>query len=233
MLDTTKHYSLIPVWMTLMFSQGHRFTGSPDLVQSFFCKVARRNWDVHDGYYVSEVTVKSGKYGEFGSFEHLFFSVLLFVRSFVRSFVVVVVVVVCVCVCVRSRARVCGVLFYFNVVFMVWFAVVIVVFVFCYCCLYLFFCLFCFVLFWDAIQSWCVLSFKKTFWVCFIQISDLCTRRESIRNHECVMCTALMEDHMAFSLVKTGCWVLLVTLSNHFGNFFGKQYTGVSMQDIS
>ena len=49
-LDTTKLYSLISSWITLMFTQGHRFTGKLELVHSFCCKVAWSNSDVHDGW---------------------------------------------------------------------------------------------------------------------------------------------------------------------------------------
>ena len=51
MLNTTKLYSLIPSWMTLMFTQGHSVTiGKLELVQSFCCKVAWSNSDVCDGW---------------------------------------------------------------------------------------------------------------------------------------------------------------------------------------
>ena len=46
MLNITIFYSLIPVWMTLMFARGYRITGKLELVQSFFCKVA---WDIMMG----------------------------------------------------------------------------------------------------------------------------------------------------------------------------------------
>ena len=36
MLDMTKRYSLVPVCMTLIFSQGHKVTGRLEFVQ-FFC----------------------------------------------------------------------------------------------------------------------------------------------------------------------------------------------------
>ena len=49
MLNTTKHYSLIPVLMTLMFTQGHRITGKLELVQSFCCKSCMKLLSVHDG----------------------------------------------------------------------------------------------------------------------------------------------------------------------------------------
>ena len=39
MLNTSKLYSLSPVWMTLVFTQGHRITGKLELVQWFCCKV--------------------------------------------------------------------------------------------------------------------------------------------------------------------------------------------------
>ena len=39
-LNTTKPYSLIPVLMTLMFTQGHMIMGNLELVQLFYCKAA-------------------------------------------------------------------------------------------------------------------------------------------------------------------------------------------------
>ena len=39
-IDITELYNLIPVWMTLIFTQGHRVAGKRELVQSFCCKVA-------------------------------------------------------------------------------------------------------------------------------------------------------------------------------------------------
>ena len=39
-LDTTELYSLIPVLMTLMFTQGHRVMGKLEIMQLFYCKVA-------------------------------------------------------------------------------------------------------------------------------------------------------------------------------------------------
>ena len=54
MLHTTKLYCLIPVWMTLMFSQGHRIIGKLELVQSFCYKVAWSNWNVCDGWLCKE-----------------------------------------------------------------------------------------------------------------------------------------------------------------------------------
>ena len=45
-LNATKLYSLIPVWMTWIFTEGHRLTGKLELVKSFCCKVAwsNSNW---------------------------------------------------------------------------------------------------------------------------------------------------------------------------------------------
>ena len=39
MLKTTKLNSLIPVWMSFMFTEGHWVTGKLELVQSFCCKL--------------------------------------------------------------------------------------------------------------------------------------------------------------------------------------------------
>ena len=36
-LNTTKLYSLIPVWMTLMFTYDHRVMANLEFVQSFCC----------------------------------------------------------------------------------------------------------------------------------------------------------------------------------------------------
>ena len=47
-LNMTKFYSLIPVWMTLMFTQGYRVTGKQELVLSFCCKVAWSNSYIGD-----------------------------------------------------------------------------------------------------------------------------------------------------------------------------------------
>ena len=47
-LSATKLYILIPVWMTLMFTQGHKITGNLELVRSFCCKVAWSNSDICD-----------------------------------------------------------------------------------------------------------------------------------------------------------------------------------------
>ena len=70
MLNTTKLYSLILVWMALMFARGHRAIGKVELVQSLCCKAASQMNMMVD--YVRKMTVKkSCKYGEYGWFEHL------------------------------------------------------------------------------------------------------------------------------------------------------------------
>ena len=50
MLNTTEVYSLIQLWMTVMFTQGHKVTGKLEFVQSSCCKVAWSNLNVHDGW---------------------------------------------------------------------------------------------------------------------------------------------------------------------------------------
>ena len=40
MLSATKFYGLIPVWMTLISTQGHSVMGKLELEQSFCCKMA-------------------------------------------------------------------------------------------------------------------------------------------------------------------------------------------------
>ena len=71
MLDTTKIYSLIPVWMTLMSTQGHRVTGKLELIWWLCCKVARSNSNVRDGWVCKQDDCEEILYGEYGSFEHL------------------------------------------------------------------------------------------------------------------------------------------------------------------
>ena len=76
-LHTTELYSLIPVSMTLMFIQGHRVMGNPELVQYFCCKVVLGNSNVCGGWLCHSKgddceAVLSFKCGEYGSFEHLF-----------------------------------------------------------------------------------------------------------------------------------------------------------------
>ena len=53
-LNTTKLYHLIPVWMTLMVTQGHRLTGRVEFVQSFCCKGTWNNSNVHGGWLFKE-----------------------------------------------------------------------------------------------------------------------------------------------------------------------------------
>ena len=50
LLNATILYSLIPVWMTLMVTQGHMVKGNLELVQSFCCKVAWSNSNVLDSW---------------------------------------------------------------------------------------------------------------------------------------------------------------------------------------
>ena len=72
MPNTTKLYSLISVWMPLMFIQGQRVTEMLELVQLFCCKAAWRNLNVCDSCLCKEDDLKkSWKYGEYRSFEHL------------------------------------------------------------------------------------------------------------------------------------------------------------------
>ena len=49
-LDMIKHYCMIQVWMTLTFMQGHKVMAEVELVQSFCCKVAWNNPNVHDDF---------------------------------------------------------------------------------------------------------------------------------------------------------------------------------------
>ena len=69
-LYMTKLYTLIPVWMTLMFTQGHRKAG---IVQSVCCKVAWSNSNVHDYWLWKGSDCEKVLYGDYGSFEHLLF----------------------------------------------------------------------------------------------------------------------------------------------------------------
>ena len=50
MLNTAEFYSLIPVWMILVFTQGQRVAGNRDLVQSFCCEAAWGNSNIRDGW---------------------------------------------------------------------------------------------------------------------------------------------------------------------------------------
>ena len=49
-LNATKLYSLITVWMTLMFTQGDMIKGKLELVWSFCCNAVWSNSNVHDGW---------------------------------------------------------------------------------------------------------------------------------------------------------------------------------------
>ena len=64
-LDTAKLYSLILVWKTVMFTEGHRVRRKVELVQSFCCKVAWISSNVHDGW-----LYKGGDYEEVLSCEY-------------------------------------------------------------------------------------------------------------------------------------------------------------------
>ena len=70
MLGMTKVYSFIPVWTTLMFTQGHRVMGKLELVQSFCCKIAWSNSN-NDGWTYKGLQCEEVLYGENGLFEHL------------------------------------------------------------------------------------------------------------------------------------------------------------------
>ena len=71
MQDMTKFYSLIPVWMILMFTQGHRDMGKLEPVQSFCWKVAWSNSNVHDGWYVREMIVINVKKSCMANMDHV------------------------------------------------------------------------------------------------------------------------------------------------------------------
>ena len=82
MLDTTKPYSLIPVWIILAFTQGQKLVRRHELVQSYCCKIAWRIpifFPMIDYARVKDAK-KSCKYGAYWLFERivfLFFSPLL------------------------------------------------------------------------------------------------------------------------------------------------------------
>ena len=77
MLDMSKLYGLIPVWMSVMLTQDHRVTGKLEILQSFCCKVAWSNLIVFDGWFCKgdDSEVQYGKhgsqYGTHRSSEHL------------------------------------------------------------------------------------------------------------------------------------------------------------------
>ena len=58
MLSTTKLFSLVPVWMTLMFIEDQRFIKKLELEHSLCCKVARSNSSVDMVHCVRKTTVK-------------------------------------------------------------------------------------------------------------------------------------------------------------------------------
>ena len=72
-LGTTKLYSLTPVWVTLMFIQGHRVRGKLALVQSFCCKDAWSSWNAHGGWLCKEDNCEEALNGKYGSLKHLLF----------------------------------------------------------------------------------------------------------------------------------------------------------------
>ena len=49
MLFATELHSLIPVWITLIVTQGHRVMGKLEFKHSFLSKIAWSNWNVGDG----------------------------------------------------------------------------------------------------------------------------------------------------------------------------------------
>ena len=73
MLDMTQLYSLISVWMILMFTQGHRVMGKLECVQPVCRKIAWSNWNAHDGWVWKGDDCEEVLYSEYGSFEHLLF----------------------------------------------------------------------------------------------------------------------------------------------------------------
>ena len=98
-LEKTRLYSLIPAWMTLCFTKGHRVTGKLQSMQSFCCQVAWSDSNVHDDWLCKEYDCEEVLYGEYGSFEHLLllfclFAVILFdLVVLVGAFVLVLLLV--------------------------------------------------------------------------------------------------------------------------------------------
>ena len=72
MVDMTDLYILISVWMSLTFTQGHRLMRTLELVKSFCWKVAQSYTNICRGWLCKDDDCRE-KYGEYGSFEHLFF----------------------------------------------------------------------------------------------------------------------------------------------------------------
>ena len=74
MLNTIKLYGLIPVWLTFMFTQGHRVTRRLELVQSIRCKAVWSNWNICNGWLCKGDDCKEVlKYSRYVPFEHLLF----------------------------------------------------------------------------------------------------------------------------------------------------------------
>ena len=89
MMLSTNLYSLTPILMTLIFTQGHRVTDKLELVLSFFSMLYEATqMFIMVGYIEKMAMKKSYKYGKCGSFEHS----LLF-----ACFFVFVSEVACVC----------------------------------------------------------------------------------------------------------------------------------------
>ena len=82
MLYTTKLYSLIPVWSTLIFTQGHWVTESYNFCNHSVIKLHEETQMFTMVDFVRKMTVKkSYKYGEYRLFEHLLL-LLLFIFIF-------------------------------------------------------------------------------------------------------------------------------------------------------
>ena len=116
MLNTTKHYSLIPVGMILMFFQSHRVTGKLELVQWFCRAVARNDSNVCDSWLCKEDDCEEVLWvWWYGSFEHLIFllkTVTVVCRWGICPLFVCALMCMClcmyfcVCVCVWVRLHV-------------------------------------------------------------------------------------------------------------------------------
>ena len=91
MLDMTKLYSIIPVWVTLTFSKGHRVTEKLELVQALSCTVAWSNQNVHDVWLCKGDDLEEVCYGEYGSFVHLLFSLFWEIGFHIEQFVLWVI----------------------------------------------------------------------------------------------------------------------------------------------
>ena len=73
-------FILIPVRMTLTFTQGHRVARKLELVQSFCCNVVYEGTQIFAvvDHVHGETARKGCKYGEYGQFEHSVFLFLCF-----------------------------------------------------------------------------------------------------------------------------------------------------------